>query len=121
MSDVEQSIDNYLSNLPAWQKANLLIFRKCIHDIDSSISEDWKWSVPVFLLDDKIIFAMSAFKAHTKYNFILNGASIKDDDKLFNNGFDSKKSRAIDLKEHDQIDAVKLASLISRSVDAVKN
>jgi hypothetical protein len=82
-----------------------------------TISEDVKWHVPVFILDGKMVFAMSAFKAHTKYNFIHNGASLADPDALFNNGFDSKKSRGIDLREGDGIDIDKLKTLIKSSID----
>ena len=51
----------------------------------------------MFLVNKKLVFAMSAFKQHTKFNFIRNGAEIVDTDSLFNNGFDSKKSRGIDI------------------------
>jgi hypothetical protein len=114
--DAIQKIDSYLASLPQWQKENLITFRKLVHSADSSIQEDWKWNVPVFLLNSRMIFAMSAFKAHTKYNFILNGAQLSDPDKLFNNGFESKKSRGIDLKENYKIDTAKLLSLIKQSL-----
>jgi len=58
---------------------------------------------------------MSSFKAHTKYNFILNGALLDDKDELFNNGLESKKSRAIDLREDERIDETKLESLIMQA------
>ncbi|MEI7674632.1 MAG: hypothetical protein WCI60_02755, partial [bacterium] len=60
----------------------------------------------------KMLFAMSSFKAHTKYNFIQNGALLNDNDKLFNNGFESKKARGIDLREKEKINEVKLEELI---------
>lgn len=59
---------------------------------------------------------MSAFKAHTKYNFILNGALVDDPNKLFNNGFDSKKSRSIDLREGQAISQADLQALIDASM-----
>ena len=110
--------NNYLLNVPDWQKTNLENFRKLVHEVAPEIAEDWKWGVPVFILNEKTIFAMSAFKAHTKYNFILNGALLNDKDNLFNNGFDSKKSRGIDLKEGESIDQAKLRSLINNSLAA---
>jgi hypothetical protein len=78
------------------------------------VVEEIKWGVPVFLLDKKMMFAMSGFKQHTKYNFIQNGALL-DDDKLFNNGLESKKSRSIDLREGEVIDAAKLSQLVERA------
>ena len=63
-----------------------------------------------------MVFAMSAFKQHTKFNFILNGALIEDKNNLFNNGFDSKKSRGIDLREGEKVNTNQLESLIALSL-----
>lgn len=92
------------------------MFRKLIHESYPTITEDWKWNVPVFLINGKLYFAMSAFKAHTKYNFILNGALIDDSNKLFNNGFESKKARSIDLREGQTINVAALRALIDVSM-----
>jgi hypothetical protein len=109
-------IDEYLNSLPLWQKANLDLFRKLVHEVEPSVTEDWKWNVPVFLINGKMYFAMSGFKEHTKYNFMINGASIKDPKKLFNNGLDAKKSRGIDLREGQNINEMDLRDLIKASV-----
>ncbi len=105
-------VDEYLKLIPEWQSNNLKLFRKLVHKVYPDITEDIKWGVPVFLVNNKMLFAMSSFKAHTKYNFIQNGALLNDKDKLFNNGFESKKSRGIDLREKEQINEVKLEALI---------
>jgi hypothetical protein len=110
------TVDAYITSLPEWQRDNLLIFRKSVHAVVPAIQEDFKWSVPVFLLDGKVIFAMSAFKAHTKYNFMANGATIQDKDGLFNNGLDSKRSRGIDLREGETINQMRLRQLIEISI-----
>jgi hypothetical protein len=110
------NIDSYLQSLPEWQKVNLELFRRLVHQAAPNIKEDWKWNVPVFMLDGKMYFAMSAFKEHTKYNFILNGALIDDPKGLFNNGLDSKKSRGIDLREGEVIDEGDLLSLLKVAV-----
>lgn len=115
MQNSSNDVDEYLQQLPDWQKTNLRIFRDLVHKVFPEISEAIKWGVPVFLLDQKMLFAMSAFKDHTKYNFIQNGALLDDKDTLFNNGFASKKSRAIDLKESEQIDNTKLEQLIRQA------
>ena len=111
--------EEYLKTLPPWQRENLSQFRRLIHKVQPDITEEIKWGVPVFLLDGKMVFAMSSFKAHTKYNFILNGALLDDNHKLFNNGFDSKKSRGIDLKEGETIDQDALEDLIQHSIDTL--
>jgi hypothetical protein len=110
-------VDDYLNSLPAWQKANLELFRQLVHEVAPDIAEDFKWNVPVFMLNKKMYFAMSAFKEHTKYNFMLNGALISDPHKLFNNGLDSKKSRGIDLREGETINQEHLKALIKTAVD----
>lgn len=110
-------IDGYLNSLPSWKRANLELFRKLIHEVEPAITEDWKWNVPVFMFKEKMYFAMSAFKEHTKYNFMINGALLDDPDKLFNNGLDSKKSRGIDLREGQTIDETALKTLIRASLD----
>lgn len=112
-----QKVDKYLAELPEWQQDHLSLFRRLVHEVAPNIEEDWKWNVPFFMLGGKMIFAMSAFNAHTKYNFILNGAFIDDEDGLFNNGRDSKQSRSIDLREDEEIDEDALRNLIQKAVN----
>ncbi len=116
MNGQAAGIDEYLAPLPAWQQDNLSVLRSIIHELLPDITEDIKWGVPVFKDGSTMLFAMAAFKEHTKFNFIHNGASLSDLDKLFNNGFDSKKSRAIDLREEEKIDVAKLAGLIDAAI-----
>lgn len=109
-------VDTYLRDLPEWKRSHLELFRRLVHETEPTITEDWKWNVPVFLFNGKMYFAMSAFKEHTKYNFMLNGALLDDPHHLFNNGFDSKKSRGIDLRESDTINEAYLRELIEESI-----
>jgi len=111
-------VDDYISKLPVWQQENLNQFRKFIHSTDSNIQEDIKWGVPVFVHSGKTVFAMSAFKKHTKYNFILNGALL-DEQKLFNNGLESKKSRGIDLRDGESVSKDDLAVVIKQAIARV--
>lgn len=107
-----KTTEEYLSALPDWQKKSLETFRKAIHDIVPDVKEEIKWGVPVFICKKKSLFAMAAFKEHTKYNFLFNGALIDDLAGLFNNGMESKKSRAIDLSQGQKVDSKALKSLI---------
>lgn len=113
MQGSAKNVDEYLADLPEWQRDNLRLFRALIHEADSEIKEEIKWKVPAFVKDKKVLFTMASFKAHTKYNFILNGAFLDDKYKLFNNGLESNKSRSIDLAENDYIDRAKLKDLIA--------
>ena len=116
-----ENVDSYLEKLQSWKKLNLQLFRESVHKVVPNIEEEIKWGVPVFLINNKMIFAMSSFKEHTKYNFIMNGALLKDSDSLFNNGLESKKSRGIDLREKEKIDIKELENLIEQSVNIFKN
>jgi hypothetical protein len=108
-------VDDYIAQQPAWQQKNLTQFRDAIHKAYPEIIEEIKWNVPVFMVKNKMVFAMSAFKQHTKYNFIANGAVLPDGS-LFNNGFDSKTARAIDLREGEIVDLGALSKIINDSI-----
>jgi len=112
-----KNTDEYLQDLPEWQQANLSLFRDLVHKVSPDIIEEIKWGVPVFLLGKRLAFAMSAFKEHTKYNFITNGALLNDSNNLFNNGLESKKSRGIDLQEGQSLDKAALEDLIKHAID----
>lgn len=113
--DVKKQISDYLNNIPEWQKANLELFRKAINKVCPEVAEDIKWGVPVFLLNKKLVCAMSSFKDHSKFNF-FEGALISDTHKLFNNGLDSKKHRSIDLFDGDIINVKQLEDLIKSAL-----
>lgn len=115
MKSTATTTDEYLQELPDWQRTNLELFRKIIHNTYPEISEEIKWGVPTFIKSNVILFAMSAFKEHTKFNFIHHGARLSDADNLFNNGLGSKNSRAIDLRKDETIDEIKLAKLVQET------
>lgn len=119
MTEPSANIDAYLAALPRWQRVLLSDFRDTVHRTEPSVTEGWKWNVPVFLYDGKTIFAMAAFKTHVKYNFLLNGAALDDAEGLLDSGTDSKRSRAIDLRDGETVDGDALARLIAESVRMV--
>jgi hypothetical protein len=107
-------IDAFIAALPEWQGQNLTRFRDAVHRVAPAAEEGWKWDVPVFLLNGRLICAMSGFAKHTKYNF-FDGAALADAHGLFNSGLDSKRSRSINLAEGDTLDARKLDGLIGEA------
>ena len=118
MKNIAANTDEFLAALPAWQQDNLSVFRSVIHEVLPTVEEQIKWGVPVFMDGARILFAMSGFKDHTKFNFIQNGALLDDPDHLFNNGFESKKSRGIDLRKGEALNLAQLATLVHAAIDA---
>lgn len=117
MQSKTKTTDEYLASLPEWQRDSLTLFRTLVHKALPQVREEIKWGVPAFVLNDKVIFTMGAFKSHVKYNFISNGALLNDVDHLFNNGLESQKSRSIDLQEGDVIDSSRLTALIKQATE----
>jgi len=104
-------VDDYISQAESWQKTNLELFRTAVHQAAPNVAEAFKWSVPVFTLNGKLLCAMSTFKDHTKFNF-FKGAALSDPDDLFNSGLDSKDHRSINLAEGQTIAPEKLQAVI---------
>jgi hypothetical protein len=105
-------IDAFIAALPEWQRENMTGFRRAVHRIAPAVEEGWKWDVPVFLVNGRMVCAMSAFAKHTKYNF-FDGAAVADPDHLFNSGLESKRSRSINLAEGESLDAGQLDRLLT--------
>jgi hypothetical protein len=106
--------DAFIAALPEWQRENLTRFRDAVHRVAPAAEEGWKWDVPVFLIDGRLVCAMSSFAKHTKYNF-FDGAALADPDHLFNSGLDSKKSRSINLAQGDSVDDGQLDRLLGEA------
>lgn len=120
MSEVTTQIDTYLAGIDAvWQREKLADFRQLVHAVEPDITEDWKWAVPVFLLNGKLVCAMSSFKNNTKFNF-FEGAHLNDTDGVFNSGLDSKEHRSINLTEEQPIPVKSLTNLIQQAADRVR-
>ncbi|HEX4754152.1 MAG TPA: DUF1801 domain-containing protein [Candidatus Dormibacteraeota bacterium] len=106
-----EQTDAFIAALPEWQRTNLTRFREAVHRVAPAAEEGWKWDVPVFLANGRLICAMSNFAKHTKYN-LFDGAALADPDHLFNSGLDSKKSRSINLAQGETVDGGQLDRLL---------
>lgn len=114
MTPTEQ-IDDYLAGLDGWQRARLEAFRTAVHAAAPDVEEAWKWDVPVFLVEGRLVCAMSTFRHHVKYNFFA-GAELPDPTGIFNSGLESKRSRSVNLGEVDTLDAAALTQLLGAAV-----
>lgn len=107
-------IDKQIKETGGWRGDMMSQLRKLIHEADPEIQEEWKWEVGVYT-HKGMVCAVSAFKDHVKINF-FKGAELEDPDKLFNNGFTSKKHRSIDSSEGDNVNDSALKDLIRSAV-----
>jgi len=114
MTDKEK-IDQYIGKLPDWQKDYLTRIREIVLSTNSEITEEWKWNCPVWKMK-KPICASSGFKKHVKLNF-FNGALFEVDKSYFNSGFESKKSRSINLEEGQEIDKSAIQYLVKSAIE----
>jgi hypothetical protein len=114
MTPTEQ-IDQLIANIPDWRGAMLGHVRKTILAADPAITEDWKWRGSPVWSRDGMIAVGNPHKDKVKLTF-SHGASLPDPDKLFNNGFNGKVWRAIDLFEGDTLDEQAMITLVRAAI-----
>jgi hypothetical protein len=118
--NASERIDQKIRELGDWRGAALSQVRGIIHDADPDIVEEWKWvkatnpGTPVWSHNGGICTG-ETYKTVVKLTF-FKGASLKDPSGLFNSSLEGKVRRAIDIKEHDEIDENALRALIREAV-----
>ncbi len=110
-----ERITRYIADLPDWRGKTLAKIRKCFRDADRGIVEEWKWMGSPVWSHTGIIAVGNAHKDKVKLTFD-KGAHLPDPDKLFNNGFQGNKWRAIDIYESDRVDEGALKNLIRSAI-----
>ena len=114
--DASERIDQMVAGIDDWRGRTLATVRKAILAADAAIIEEWKYmGSPVWSCDGTIAVG-NAHKEKVKLTF-SHGASLADPHRLFNNGFDGKVWRAIDLFEGDIIDARALTALVRAAIE----
>jgi len=109
-----QLISERIAELGGWRGEVLGRVRKLIKEADPQVTEEWKWSNPVWS-HDGLICTGEAYKAKVKLTF-AKGASLKDPSKLFNSSLDGNVRRAIDIHEGDEFDEKAFKKLIRDAV-----
>jgi hypothetical protein len=109
-----QFIDARIRELNDWRGETLARVRELILEADPEITEEWKWSNPVWSRNG-IICTGESYKIHVKLTF-ARGASVPDPSKLFNSSLEGNMRRAIDIKEGEQVDARAFKALIKAAV-----
>ena len=107
-------IDERIRDLGGWRGETLARMRALILEADPDVTEEWKWSVPVWSHDGIVCTGESYTKA-VKLTF-ANGASVPDPKRIFNSSLDGNTRRAIDIKEGEQVDAAAFKALFRAAV-----
>jgi hypothetical protein len=109
-----QLIDARIAGLADWRGETLARVRAFIHQADPGVTEEWKWSVPVWS-HAGIICTGEAYKKAVKLTF-PKGASLDDPSGLFNSSLEGNARRAIDIHEGESIDEEAFKTLILAAV-----
>jgi len=122
MNDVNASarIDEKIEELGDWRGETLRRVRRLIREADPEVVEEWKWAkatspgTPVWSHGGGICTG-ETYTSVVKLTF-FKGASLRDPAGLFNSSLDGKVRRAIDIREHDEIDEEALKELVREAV-----
>lgn len=113
--DASEQITQYIEGLDDWRGDMMAPIRKLILEADPDLTEEWKWSSPVWSKNG-LVCSLGAFKTHVGINF-FQGASLEDPKGLFNAGLEAKSSRNIHLNEDDTLDADAFQALVREAVE----
>lgn len=110
-SSVGRRIEERIAQLGDWRGERLAEVRALIRKADPDVIEEWKWrGTPVWSHQGMFVLA-DAFKDKVKITF-LHGAQLPDPKKIFNNGLDGNKWRAIDLRAGDKLNKAAFTALL---------
>ena len=107
-------IDERIRDLAGWRGETLARMRALILEADPKITEEWKWSVPVWS-HDGIVCTGEAYQKAVKLTF-ARGASVADPSRLFNSSLEGNTRRAIDIREGEEVDAGAFKALVKAAV-----
>jgi hypothetical protein len=107
-------IDERIRDLAGWRGETLARMRALILEADPKITEEWKWSVPVWS-HDGIVCTGESYQKAVKLTF-ARGAGIKDPSRLFNSSLQGSTRRAIDIHEGEEVDAGAFKALVKAAV-----
>jgi len=107
-------IDQRIRDLGGWRGETLARMRALILEADREMTEEWKWSNPVWS-HHGIVCTGEAYTKVVKLTF-ARGASIADPSRLFNSSLEGNTRRAIDINEGEMVDAGAFKALIKAAV-----
>jgi hypothetical protein len=119
-TNASELIDERIKELGDWRGTTLSTVRGIIKEADPDVVEEWKWVKPTnpgtpVWSDNGDICTGETYKNAVKLTF-FKGAALNDPSGLFNSSLEGKVRRAIDIKEHDEINEDALKNLIREAV-----
>jgi hypothetical protein len=121
VSSASQEIDSIIKGVDDWRGKTLARLRARIKTASPAVVEEVKWKkpsnpagVPVWS-HEGIVCVANALKNAVRLTF-PKGALIADPKKLFNTRLDSKTTRAIDVREGEDVDDAAFTALIRHAV-----
>ncbi len=112
--DASKLIDERIRDLGGWRGETLARMRKLILEADPEMTEEWKWSNPVWS-HHGIVCTGEAYTKVVKLTF-ARGADVPDPSGLFNSSLEGNTRRAIDIGEGEKVDARAFKALIKAAV-----
>jgi hypothetical protein len=107
-------IDQRIRDLGGWRGETLARMRALILEADPEMTEEWKWSNPVWS-HHGIVCTGEAYTKVVKLTF-ARGARIPDPSRLFNSSLEGNTRRAIDIHEGEKVDAGAFKALVKAAV-----
>jgi hypothetical protein len=107
-------IDQRIRELEGWRGETLARMRALILEADPEMTEEWKWSNPVWS-HHGIVCTGEAYKKAVKLTF-ARGARIPDPARLFNSSLEGSTRRAIDIHEGETVNASAFKALVKAAV-----
>lgn len=107
-------IDQRIRDLGGWRGETLARMRALVLAADPEITEEWKWSNPVWS-HGGILCTGEAYTKVVKLTF-ARGASLPDPSRLFNSSLEGSTRRAIDIPEGTQVNARAFKALVKAAV-----
>lgn len=107
-------IDQRIRELGGWRGNTLAHMRALIRAADPKITEEWKWSVPVWS-HNGIVCTGEAYTKAVKLTF-AKGAKVPDPSHIFNSSLKGNMRRAIDIHEGETVNARAFKTLVKAAV-----
>src|SRR5262245_20358190 len=113
-SEAKWLIDRRIRDLGGWRGETLARMRALILDADPEMTEEWKWSNPVWS-HHGFVCTGEAYTKVVKLTF-ARGAGVPDPSRLFNSSLDGNTRRAIDIHEGETVSATAFRALVKAAV-----